>query len=72
MVMANPSDLGHGKNDMVGPVDNGPSTNYRVVHLTGTPQIFLSIGSHVNWTGMSLSVNSNKGSLYLENLGGFH
>jgi hypothetical protein len=36
------------KNDMVGPVDNGPSTNYRVVYLTGTPQIFLSIGSHVN------------------------
>ena len=35
------------KNDMVGPVDNRPSTNYRVVYLTGTP-LCLSIGSHVN------------------------
>jgi hypothetical protein len=36
------------KKYMSGPVDNGPSTNYRVVYLTGTPHIFLSIGSHVN------------------------
>ena len=29
------------KKYMSGPVDNGPSTNYRVIYLTGTPKFFL-------------------------------
>ena len=39
---------------------------YRVVHLTGTPLIFLSTGSHVNWPGTSLSVSGYKENLYSE------
>ena len=38
--------------------------------LTGPSQNFLCTGSHANWPGISLSVSSNKGILYLENLGG--
>ena len=43
---------------------------YRVVFLTGPPLNFLSTGSHANWPGISLSVSSHEGILYLENLGG--
>ena len=43
---------------------------YRVVLLTGPPLNCLSTGSHANWPGISLSVSSCKGILYLENLGG--
>ena len=43
---------------------------YRVVFLTGPPLNFLSTGSNANWPGISLSVSSHKGILYLENLGG--
>jgi hypothetical protein len=38
--------------------------------LPGPPLNFLSTGSHANWPGISLSVSSHKGILYLENLGG--
>ena len=34
------------------------------------PLNFLSIGSHANWLGISLSVSSYKGVLYIENFGG--
>ena len=48
----------------------GIERTYRVVFLTGPPLNFLSTGSHANWPGISRSVSSHKGILYLENLGG--
>ena len=43
-----------------------------VTPYSGPPLNFLSTGSHANCPGISLSVSSYKGILYLKNLGGDH